>query len=170
MQAAIAALTPRVRRDDGCMTRAKARRRVERLISVPVRTQGDFLMTTAPDHIVVVNLENESFDDVVGNVAAAPFLNKLISQGMLFSSCDSLAHPSQPNYLALFSGSMQGATTDTVSSFPANVPTLAIGRFRSRGTSCRSRMSSPPRSQRLSRCLCRVLRDSFGLSRWRKTT
>ena len=43
-------------------------------------------MTTAPDHIVVVNLENESFDDVVGNAAAAPFLNKLISQGMLFSS------------------------------------------------------------------------------------
>ena len=55
--------------DDGCMTRAKARRRVERLISAPVRTQGDFLMTTAPDHIVVVNLENESFDDVVGNAA-----------------------------------------------------------------------------------------------------
>jgi hypothetical protein len=65
-------------------------------------------MTTAPTHIVVVTLENENFSDIVGN-PDAPYLNRLISEGMLFTSYDGLAHPSQPNYIGLFSGSLHGA-------------------------------------------------------------
>ena len=81
---------------------------------------------TAPSHIVVVTLENQNIDDLVGNTAQAPFFNQLVSEGMLFTNYDALAHPSQPNYLALFSGSMEGVTTDTVpSQFPSTVPTLA---------------------------------------------
>jgi arylsulfatase A-like enzyme len=81
---------------------------------------------TAPSHIVVVTLENQDIDDLVGSTAQAPFFNQLVSEGMLFTNYNALAHPSQPNYLALFSGSMQGVTTDTVpSQFPSTVPTLA---------------------------------------------
>jgi arylsulfatase A-like enzyme len=63
---------------------------------------------TAPSHIVVVTLENQNFDDIIGDTAQAPFLNMLASEGMLFTNYLGLAHPSQPNYLALFSGSTQG--------------------------------------------------------------
>src|SRR6266568_3733829 len=82
-------------------------------------------MTTAPTHIVVVTLENEDFSAIVGN-PGAPYLNQLISEGMLFTNYYGLAHPSQPNYIGLFSGSLQGVTTNVVpSEFPASVPTLA---------------------------------------------
>lgn len=54
------------------------------------------------------------------------------------------------------------------SSSRAASKTSPIGRFLSRGVSCRSEMISPPRSHRLSRCLRRVLRDKSRLRRWRK--
>ena len=83
-------------------------------------------MSAAPSHIVVVTPENENFGDIVGNTAEAPFLNQLISEGMLFTNYFDMMHPSQPNYLALFSGSTQGAVLNNVpSQYPASVPTLA---------------------------------------------
>jgi hypothetical protein len=83
--------------------------------------------TTAarPSHIVVLSLENENYSDIVGNTQA-PYLNSLIAQGMLLTNYYGVAHPSQPNYIALFSGSTQGITTNgTFPQFPATVPTLA---------------------------------------------
>ncbi|HEV8607182.1 MAG TPA: alkaline phosphatase family protein [Tepidisphaeraceae bacterium] len=63
------------------------------------------------DHIVVVVEENRPYSKIIGS-AAAPFINKLASHGALFTRSRGLTHPSQPNYLALFSGSMQGVTTN----------------------------------------------------------
>lgn len=42
----------------------------------------------------------------------APYLNQLAKEGALFSDSHGVTHPSQPNYLALFSGSTQGVTDD----------------------------------------------------------
>ena len=82
-------------------------------------------MSTAPSHIVLVTLENEDYSDIVGNTAEAPFLNQLISEGMLFTNSNGLTHPSQDNYIALFSGSTQGAVLNNVpSQYPASVGTL----------------------------------------------
>lgn len=64
-----------------------------------------------PDHVVVVVMENHSLDQVVGN-PDAPYLNQLISEGALFTEASAITHPSQPNYLALFSGDTQGVTDD----------------------------------------------------------
>ena len=58
------------------------------------------------DHVVVVIEENHSFKDVVG-VGAAPYMNQLIKGGALFSQSFGVVVGSQPNYLALFSGSTQ---------------------------------------------------------------
>jgi hypothetical protein len=56
----------------------------------------------------------QDFNTVIGN-PAAPFLNKLASEGMRFTNYDAIDHPSEPNYLALFSGSEQGlGGSDTV--------------------------------------------------------
>ena len=65
-----------------------------------------------PSHVVIVIEENHSFDSILGN-AAAPYLNSLAAQGAVFTNSTAVAHPSQPNYLALFSGSTQGVTDDS---------------------------------------------------------
>jgi hypothetical protein len=63
------------------------------------------------DHIVVVVEENHGYDDVIGT-PNAPFINDLAKQGALFTDSHGVTHPSQPNYLALFSGSTQEVTDD----------------------------------------------------------
>lgn len=58
----------------------------------------------APAHVVIVVDENKEFDDIAGNTRAAPYINQLIARGALFTRSYGVAHPSQPNYLALFAG------------------------------------------------------------------
>jgi phosphatidylinositol-3-phosphatase len=64
-----------------------------------------------PDHVVIVIEENHSYGEVIGNVQA-PYINSLAQQGALFTRSFGVTHPSEPNYLALFSGSTQGVTDD----------------------------------------------------------
>lgn len=66
----------------------------------------------APAHTVVVIMENHSYGDVIGS-PQAPYLNQLARQGALFTRSYAVTHPSEPNYLALFSGSTQGVTDDS---------------------------------------------------------
>ena len=66
----------------------------------------------APAHIVLVVLENHAYGDVIGN-NSAPFINSLAREGALFSRSFAVSHPSEPNYLALFSGSAHGITDDS---------------------------------------------------------
>ena len=63
------------------------------------------------DHIVVVVEENHSYKQIVGS-KNAPYFTQLINNGALFTSSHGITHPSQPNYLALFSGSTQGIKDD----------------------------------------------------------
>ncbi|MFE0464047.1 alkaline phosphatase family protein [Kitasatospora sp. NPDC058965] len=65
-----------------------------------------------PAHVVVVVEENHSHDQVLGS-PDAPYLTALAAEGASFSASYAVAHPSQPNYLALFSGSTQGLTGDS---------------------------------------------------------
>lgn len=60
-----------------------------------------------PDHIVIVMEENKPFSKIIGNKEAA-YINQLARHGMLFTNAYGVTHPSQPNYLAFFSGSTQG--------------------------------------------------------------
>ncbi|WP_256792263.1 PKD domain-containing protein [Terrabacter sp. Ter38] len=71
-------------------------------------------MTTVPrpDHVVVLILENHSSGEVLGN-PAAPYINSLAASGANMTSSFALTHPSQPNYVALFSGSVNGVTDDS---------------------------------------------------------
>lgn len=65
-----------------------------------------------PAHIVVVVMENKSERQVVGR-GDAPFINALARTGALFTHSYAIRHPSEPNYLALFSGSTQDLTDDS---------------------------------------------------------
>jgi phospholipase C len=72
--------------------------------------------TTSIRHIVVVVMENKSYGSIVGSTAA-PYLNSLIRRYGLATNYTGVAHPSLPNYLALFSGSTQGVRDDGVHTF-----------------------------------------------------
>ena len=60
-----------------------------------------------PDHVVIVIEENKSFEQIIDNRNAL-YINMLAEAGALFTRSFGVAHPSQPNYLALFSGSTHG--------------------------------------------------------------
>ena len=81
-----------------------------------------------PDHIVILTLENHSFDQIIGS-PAAPYINKLAidTTSALFTQSYGTSHPSQPNYLTLYSGSDQGVTDDLI---PSGIPftTANLGR------------------------------------------
>ncbi len=79
-----------------------------------------------PDHTLVVILENHSFDQIIGS-GNAPYINELALEGAVFTHAHGVTHPSQPNYLALFSGSTQGITDDRclIDETPYTTPNLA---------------------------------------------
>jgi acid phosphatase len=64
-----------------------------------------------PDHVLVVVLENKANTQVEGN-PAAPYLNGLLASSAVMTASRAVSHPSEPNYLALFSGSTHGVTSD----------------------------------------------------------
>ncbi|MBN9102787.1 MULTISPECIES: alkaline phosphatase family protein [unclassified Pseudonocardia] len=64
-----------------------------------------------PDHVMLVVFENEDSTAVFG-ASTAPYLNSLAASGAAFTDAHGVAHPSQPNYVALFSGGTQGVSSD----------------------------------------------------------
>lgn len=76
-----------------------------------------------PDHVIVVIEENKAYSQIIGS-AAAPYLNSLARQGASFSDFLSFHHPSQPNYIEIFSGSNQGIWNDTVPASRLTIPSL----------------------------------------------
>jgi phospholipase C len=68
--------------------------------------------SSAPSHVVIVMEENHSYSEIIGS-SQAPYINTLVTEGALFTQSYAVAHPSEPNYLAIFSGSTQGITDDS---------------------------------------------------------
>jgi acid phosphatase len=79
--------------------------------SSPAQAQAEPAALPLPAHVVVVMEENHSYSQIIGS-SQAPYINTLATQGALFTSSYAITHPSEPNYLALFSGSTQGVTSD----------------------------------------------------------
>jgi len=79
-----------------------------------------------PDHVVIVVFENHEYHEIFGSTAA-PYINSLFSDPKcaLFEESYGLSHPSQPNYLQLYSGSNQGVTNNLLPAiFPFTTPNL----------------------------------------------
>lgn len=79
------------------------------------------------DHVVVVVEENHSYSEV----ANQPYLNSLIAGGANFTAAHAETHPSQPNYISLWSGSNQGVTDNgctTLSADNLGAQLLAAGK------------------------------------------
>ncbi len=79
-----------------------------------------------PDHVVVLIMENTSYNQIIGS-SAAPYINSLVNDSncALFTQSYGMTRPSQPNYLQLFSGSTQGVTSNNLpSGLPFTTPNL----------------------------------------------
>jgi hypothetical protein len=76
----------------------------------------------AYDHIVVVIEENHSYTEIIGN-SQARYINLLAQSGALLSGYHAVAHPSEPNYFALYAGSTFGVIDDGIHNETG--PTLA---------------------------------------------
>ena len=57
-----------------------------------------------PDHVVIVIEENHAYTQIIGS-SSAPYINSLAAGGALMTQSFGITHPSQPNYLDLYSGS-----------------------------------------------------------------
>jgi hypothetical protein len=72
-------------------------------------------------HVYVIVMENKEYGSIVGS-KAAPYLNSLIARYGLTTNFYAETHPSEPNYIALTSGGLQGTSTD--GSYDLAVPNL----------------------------------------------
>lgn len=98
------------------------RRIILPLLALAVSVLSAFAALPRPDHVVVVIMENHSYNQIIGN-AQAPNINALAKAGALFvpdasdptasrSGSHAVRHPSQPNYLELYAGSNEGTVQD----------------------------------------------------------
>lgn len=78
----------------------------------------------APAHIVIVVEENKPNTAVIGS-NSAPYINALADAGANMTQSFAVAHPSEPNYLALFSGNTFGLTSDACPVNAGATPNLA---------------------------------------------
>jgi acid phosphatase len=96
-----------------------------------------------PSHVVVVVEENHAAANILGS-SAAPYINHLARIGASFTRSYAITHPSEPNYLALFSGSQQGLTDD---SCPHTYSAANLGsQLRAAGKSFRGYAEGLPRA------------------------
>ena len=82
-------------------------------IATPTPSPIAIASVPAFDHIYVIVFENEESGSVIGS-QKAPYINQLSRSFGLATNYDAVDHPSQPNYVALWSGSTQGVKDDRV--------------------------------------------------------
>jgi hypothetical protein len=80
----------------------------------------------AYDHVVLAIFENKARSQIIG-ASAAPYLNGLAGQGANFTQSFAIRHPSQPNYLDLFSGSNHGLEGPTGNTCPQTFASGNLG-------------------------------------------
>ena len=93
-----------------------------RMVSPASAAEPDNTLPTY-DHIVVVMMENRNYSAIIGPESKAPFINSLAANGALLTNYMALAHPSQPNYFALYAGSTFGVKDNE--DYQLTGPTLA---------------------------------------------
>ena len=93
------------------------------IVAASAAPAGNASAVPAYSHIVVVVEENHDFSQIIGNAADPAYINSLAIHGAPLMSYSAIAHPSEPNYFALYAGSTFGVADDGKYSEPG--PTLA---------------------------------------------
>jgi len=87
-------------------------------VNMPTPASASFTPGMVPnfDHIILIVLENEYSQNVIGS-PQMPNFNALAAKNVLLSNYSAITHPSLPNYLALISGSVQNISDDCTDCF-----------------------------------------------------
>jgi hypothetical protein len=80
-------------------------------VPTPVPTPSPIEAIPNFSHIYLIVMENKEYGSIVGS-KAAPYENSLIAHYGLATNDHGVSHPSEPNYIALTSGGLQGVTGD----------------------------------------------------------
>jgi hypothetical protein len=88
------------------------------LVVAVLHSHTDAPAATQHGHAWLIVMENRDESAIVGS-PSAPYLQSLIAHFGLAADYTSLAHSSQPNYLGLFSGGLQGVRGNAVTSIDA---------------------------------------------------
>lgn len=79
--------------------------------SAPVSADSTRTNLKNYQHVFVIMMENTGFDTLIGN-SNAPWINSAAGKFGFATNYFGVTHPSQPNYIALTSGSTNGITDD----------------------------------------------------------
>lgn len=74
----------------------------------PARPEVSDRTVPQADHVIVVMMENHSYDQV----RSLPYIASVIAANTSFAQSYGITHPSQPNYLCIWSGATQGVSND----------------------------------------------------------
>ena len=88
-----------------------------------VQPQSQTAAGSGIQHIIWVWFENRESSQITA--ATAPYFTSFAAANVNLTNFYGVSHPSQPNYLAGFSGSNQGVTGDGYVTFPASTDNLA---------------------------------------------
>lgn len=78
-----------------------------------------------PAHVIVIIEENKTLAQI-DHAGSAPYINDLVRRGALYTNAHGVAHPSLPNYLALFAGvTNNNGDGCPATGFPATAANLA---------------------------------------------
>ena len=94
------------------MTVLNARRIVSGACLAVLGSSAFAAVPPRPQHVVVVIEENRSLKSMQAS-AEVPYIHQLAGEGALLTDYYAITHPSEPNYVALFSGDTQGVTDDS---------------------------------------------------------
>src|SRR5450759_3805857 len=89
-------------------------------------------------HVFVIMMENTSFSSLIGN-PNAPWINQAAKTYGFATNYTGVSHPSQPNYIAATSGSLNGVTSDATTTI--NVPNI-IDQLEAHGKTWKAYMQS----------------------------
>lgn len=90
------------------------------------------------DHVFIIMMENTGYDSLVGN-PNAPFINFVAATTGVATNYFGVSHPSQPNYIAATSGSLNGVVNDN--DITIDVPNI-VDQLESHGKSWKAYMQS----------------------------
>ena len=89
-------------------------------------------------HVFVIMMENTSFASLIGN-PNAPWINQAAKKYGFATNYTGVTHPSQPNYIAATSGSLNGVTSDATTTI--NVPNI-VDQLEAHGKTWKAYMQS----------------------------
>jgi phosphatidylinositol-3-phosphatase len=95
------------------------------------------------EHVMIIVLENEEYSNIIGS-ANAPYQNSLADRYALAANFFGVAHPSEPNYIAMIAGSTLNITNDGSVSENQQSSTNLVDLMKARNVSWKAYQESMP--------------------------